>query len=291
MTYLRIVVLSVLNLLAVYLFVAAPAPLPEAGGGREAGDARIPIAAVFEALNTINSEARRIYTARVVGPGKEANLAFSEDWRDPGKEAGPLPALFFRLVASDLTRQREPLSLFLGSDAPINPSNRFTGEQTGRFELIKQDGLPQVFRDSDRNQVGMFADPASAKPCVSCHNDHTASPKKDWRLDDVMGAATWIYPDAEVSPATFSALVRNVYAGVETAWATYLAKSAGFADPPRVGPAWPGKDSRTLPDPKTFLDEVYRASAPAVLRVLNDHLAPPAKGRAGATNQAALRER
>lgn len=289
MIYLRLVVLSVLNLLAVYLFVAAPPPLPEAGAVREAGAKRIPTAALFEALNTVNSEARRIYTARVVGVGKEAGLAFREDWRDADKEAGPLPALFFRLVASDLTKNPEPLSLFLGSDAPINPSNKFTGEQTARFERIKLDGLPQIFQDADKNQVGMFSDPASAKPCVTCHNEHASSPKKDWRLDDAMGAATWIYPERDVSLAEFNGLVRNVYAGVETAWNAYLAKTATFKEPVRIAvDAWPGKDKRVLPDPQTFMTEVYQASAPKVMKILNDRLAPPPKNRPDATQQAKL---
>lgn len=288
MTYFRIVTLSLLNLLAVYLFVAAPPALPEAGAARETGGRRIPIASVFEALNTINTDARRIYTAKVVGVGKEAGLAFSEDWREPAKEAGPLPALFFRLVASDLTKNPEPLSLFLGSDAPINPSNKFTGEQTARFELIKRDGLPQIFADAERQQVGMFSDPASAKPCVTCHNEHTTSPKKDWLLNDVMGAATWIYPNAEVTPAEYASLVRNVYAGVESAWNAYLAKTATFREPPRIGPAWPGKDARVLPDPETFMAEIYQASAPKVQRILNDRLAPPLKGRPDLAKQAQL---
>lgn len=291
MTYLRIAILSALNLFAVYLFVAAPPPLPEAKPLHEAGAKRIPVATLFEAVNTVNSEARRIYTARIVGVAKDAGLAFSEEWRDADKEAGPLPALFFRLVASDLTKNSEPLSLFLGSDAPINPSNKFTGEQTARFELIKVDGRPQIFADADRNQVGMFSDPASAKPCVSCHNEHKASPKTDWKLNDVMGAATWIYPQPDVSPAEFNALVRNVYAGVEAAWNTYLAKTATFHQPVRVAAgAWPGKDLRVLPDPETFMAEVYAASAPKVMRLLNDQLAPPAKGRPDASKQAQLEE-
>lgn len=289
MIYVRLAVLSVLNLLAVYLFVTAPPPLPEPGATRDAGARRIPAAALFEAVNTVNSEARRIYTARIVGAGKEAGLAFREEWRDADKEAGPLPALFFRLVATDLTKNPEPLSLFLGSDAPINPSNKFTGEQTARFARIKADGLPQVFEDADRNQVGMFPDPASAKPCVSCHNEHAASPKKDWRLDDAMGAATWIYPDKDVTSSEFNALVRNVYAGVEAAWKTYLAKTATFREPVRVAAeSWPGKDARVLPDPQTFMAEVYRASAPRVMKILNDALAPPPKSRPDAARQARL---
>lgn len=286
-TFYRIVVLTVLNVLAIYLFVSAPPRLPEASARTAEQGPRIPIAALLTAVYTINSEARRIYTAKVVGSGKEAGLAFKETWADKDVQAGPLPALFFRLVASELTKFPEPLSAFLGSDAAINPSNKFTGEQTERFVRIKRDRAPQIFVDSDKQQVGMFADVASAQPCVTCHNEHQASPKKDWKLNDVMGAATWIYPDPDVSTTEFLKLTGNVYASVSAAWTIYLAKTTSFNDPPRIGRDWPGKGRRALPDAKTFLAEVYQASAPKILKILNDQVKPP-KPPALGTQQARL---
>lgn len=290
-TFYRIILLTLLNVVAVYLFVSAPAKLPELPAKRAEQGPRIPVALLFRAVSTINGEARRMYTARIVGGGKPAGLEFKETWADKDVEAGPLPALFFRLVASELTKFPEPLSAFLGSDAPINPSNKFTGEQTLRFSHIKADGAPQIFVDSDHQQIGMFADIASADPCVTCHNDHSQSPKKDWKRNDVMGAATWIYPDPDVTPAEFLKLTGNVYVAVEAAWKTYLTKSATFRDPPRIGKDWPGKDAsgqpkRVLPDAETFLAEVYRLSAPKIMQILKEQSRSPAN--APGLRQAAL---
>ena len=270
MIFARIAALGVFAIVAVYLFATAPEPLPD--GGNAAADKRISIDRVFEATNTINHEARRIYTARVVGGGLQAGLEFAEDWQKQDRQAGPLPALFLRLVSSELAKRSESLSLFLGSDEPINPSNLFSGEQKIRFLQMKADGRPQVFAGPDGLQVGMYPDVASAAPCVSCHNDHTASPKRNWTLGDVMGATTWLYPAREVSTQEFQEIVATVYSSVESAWRMYLQKAATFSVPPTIGSDWPKAGSRALPDAETFMAEVYGSSAPKVMRILNYHL-------------------
>jgi len=275
MIFAKLVALALLAIVAIYLFVAAPEPLPDKAGPSGSADRRVAIEQVFEAANAINLEARRIYTVRIVGAGQQVGLEFAEDWREKQRQAGPLPALFLRLISSELAKQPEPLGLFLGSNEPINPSNLFTGEQKARFLRMQAANQPQVFATPDGYQVAMYPDVASAEPCVRCHNEHKTSPKRDWKLNDVMGATTWIYPQREVSLAEFLVIVANVYAGVETAWQTFLAKAATFTHPPAVGPQWPKAGARVLPDAQTFMAEVYQASAPRVVRILNRNAVPP----------------
>jgi adenylate cyclase len=267
MTFARVLTLAVLGTVAVYLFATRPEPLPDGSG--TASEKHIPIARVFEAVNAINHEARRIFTARVVGEGQKAGLKFAEDWQHEESEAGPLPALFLRLVSSELAKRSDKLSLFLGSDEPINPSNRFSREQKVRFQQMKTNGHPQLFPTPDGLQVGMYPDVASVAPCVSCHNEHTTSPKRDWKLGDVMGATTWMHPDEEVSLQEFQEIIATVYSCVEGAWRIYLQKTTTFASPPRIGPDWPKAGSPVLPDAETFMAELYGSSAPKVMQVLN----------------------
>lgn len=186
--------------------------------------------------------------------------------------------MFLRLVSSELTRRPAPLGLFLGSNEAINASNLFTGEQKVRFLRVRAARKPQLFAAPDGQQVAMYPDVASAEPCVSCHNAHKASPKRDWRLNDVMGATTWIYPEADVSPEQFVAIVTDLYASVESAWRIYLAKAATFAAPPVIGSGWPKAGARELPDAETFMAEVYRSTAPKVMRIFTRNLAATPAG-------------
>ena len=82
----------------VYLFATAPAPLPEAPERSGSRNAVIPVSELFDTVNLVNAKTRQIWTSRIVGKGMEAGLKFEEHWLDDGEEAGPLPALFVRMV-------------------------------------------------------------------------------------------------------------------------------------------------------------------------------------------------
>lgn len=262
-----IIALGSFSCLALYLFVTAPPPLP-LEAGRAEGARMLPVARLFDAVNAINDAARRTYTARVVGPGGQAGLKFGEDWAEPGVEKGPLPALFLRLAAARMETKPPPLGLYLGSDAPINASNLFTGAQAAAFARLRENQAP-VFSTSEReDQVGMYPDYASAQPCVTCHNEHPDSPRKDWVLNEVMGATTWTFPDASLSSARALEVTEAFYRAVEEAYQAYLDKAAGFATPVPVGPIWPDKAARVLPDAATFMAEVRAGAGAVVLEAL-----------------------
>jgi adenylate cyclase len=266
MSFGRLAVLLSLAVLGVYFFVTAPAPLPEHGAAK--AERSVPIGEVFDTIDAINAGARKLYTAKVVGEGKKAGLKFEEDWYKDGVEAGPLPALFMRMVAEKLQKKTPQVGLFLGSDKPINPSNLFKGEQAARFESIRADGKPQKFAMPDGFQVAMYADIASAKPCVTCHNEHKDTPKKDWKLDDVMGASTWTFERAMVTPDEYRRIVAVVYEAVGEAYSDYLAKAKTFADPPLIGTDWPAEGQRAVPDAATLMSAVYVETGGRSLRDL-----------------------
>ncbi len=266
MTVLRIVLIGGFTCLGVYLFATAPPPLSEEAEVAEG--CQHPVEDLFAVTNHINSVARGIYTKRIVGGGMAAGLKFGEEWREPGVEQGPLPALFLRETAANLEAMPPPLGLYLGSDAPINPSNLFSDAQMGAFETVKATHKPVISEDALAGHVAMYPDIASVAPCVSCHNEHKDSPKTDWRLNDVMGATTWTYPKSQVTTEEFWSVINAMFAAVEQTYEAYLSKVSGFSHPAKIGQEWPSEGNKHLPNGEIFMAQVRREAADEVLRLV-----------------------
>ncbi|MBP8809168.1 MAG: DUF3365 domain-containing protein [Kofleriaceae bacterium] len=247
---------------SVYLFATAPPPLPAAGAA-EPG-ATIAIERVFELLNEENRLVRALWTTEIVSPGPAVGLRFDEAWRDPAIEAGPLPALFLRETARELERRGLGLALFLGSDYPIAAANRFAGGQVDRLAALRSGAGPQhFFEPSLGRHTAMFADLAVADACVTCHNEHPTSPKRDWQKGDVMGATTWMYPRPKLSSDEALRLVGALRASIRVAYQHYLDEAATFKEPPEVGTRWP-REGRYLPSADVFMAEHARRAAPTL---------------------------
>lgn len=253
-------------LLAIYLFASRPEPL--AATDRQSTKVSIPIQRVFDTLDAINAEARTIYTVRIVGAGLQAGLKFGEDWAEPGQDKGPLPAIFLRLVAANLEAKPTPIGLYLGSDAPINKSNLFEGQEAIAFAGMKASMTPAHTLVSGIGAVGLYPDFASAAPCVTCHNDHPDSPKTDWKLGDVMGATTWTYPREVVDTKDYHAAINALLDATAEAYDAYLAKSQTFENPPEISRKWPNDSAAVLPDRTSFMAALRQAAAPHVLNGL-----------------------
>lgn len=274
------IALAALAVVGIYLFATAPADLDEDGvGARD-----VPVETLFRLLNAENASIRKIYTGEIVTPGQKAGLRFHEDWKKKDVHAGPLPALLLRETANRLQQRIPELSLFLGSSYPIEISNKFKGAQQTYFEQIEKDREPRFFLDaSTGRQTAMFADIASAPACVTCHNDHPKSPRKDWKQDDVMGATTWSFPRDRLSTDEVIAILAAYRASALDAYDAYLKKTASFDDKekPKVGDQWP-KDGLFVPDAKTFRDRVETQNSIASLNLLLDLRAPGRREVAGA---------
>lgn len=254
----NIITVLILVALIIYLFVQAPAPLPEED--RITGE-KIPINTVFQLVAAENNVARTLWTREIVGMGKKSGLKFDENWRDNDVQAGPLPALFLREAATSLEKNVIRLSLFLGSDFPIKSSNLFTGLQKEAFTKIKTNHQPQFFYVPDTElYTGMFPDYASVKPCVSCHNDHPDSPKTDWVLNDVMGATTWSYPSENVNRDELIKIIASLRKGFRDAYTAYIEKAATFSRKPEIGARWP-REGYFLPSADVFINEFSKRAS------------------------------
>ena len=225
---------------------------------------------VLEMVSKENDITRTLYTKAIVGKGKAKGMKFDEDWRKDDIEAGPLPALFLRGIATSIQKSPIPLGLYLGSDFPINNANKFEGEQAELFEKIKENQEPQFFFDETQGlHTAMFVDLASAAACVSCHNDHPQTAKDDWVLGDVMGATTWQYPkDSLTYKGTIDVL--DAYAqGTVDIYVEYLNEIAEFktSEKPVIGKKWPA-EGNYLPSAEVFLDSVRKLSSYETLKTL-----------------------
>ncbi|MFZ5637577.1 MAG: c-type heme family protein [Pseudomonadota bacterium] len=273
-----VLALAGLTVAGIYLFATAPADIEAGTGTRD-----VPVETLFRLLDAENASIRAIYTGEIVTPGLKVGLKYREDWKSADVHAGPLPALLLRETANRLQRRVPDLSLFLGSKYPIEASNLFKGGQSRYFESIERDRKPQFFLDESTGRyTAMFPDIASAPACVSCHNDHAKSPRKDWKQGDIMGATTWSFARETLSTDEVIAILGAYREAALDAYGSYLKKAEEFetAARPQLGERWP-KDGLFLPDADTFRKRVEEKNSIASLNLLLQARAPAERAVAG----------
>lgn len=212
----------------------------------------------LKVIARLNDDYRTLYTKKIVGDGKKSGLKFDEKWLNNEVEAGPLPALFLRSTSSFLEKSTVPLGLYLGSDFPISQSNLLTGIQAEKFKEIRKDSLPKFFfNPATKRHIAMFADYASADACVSCHNNHESSPKKDWKLNDIMGVTTWSFPHDSLTTNELIELINVYNHSALSTYSAYLDKTKTFEDSkkPIIGEKWPNA-GYYLPSLQKFSDTI-----------------------------------
>lgn len=253
-------------LLALYLFVSAPPELPDGARGGKA----IPAESALALLDAESAAIRALYTREIVGAGTKQGLAFREDWKKDEVRAGPLPALLLRETSNRLQMRVPELSLFLGSDFPLVKENLFTGAQAAHYQEVKKTLRPKFFFDTAQGRTtAMFPDRASAQACVTCHNEHPNTPKKDWVLNEPMGATTWSYAGRQVPSETMLRMIAMLRKSAVDSYGAYLQKVDRFdaAARPAVGDKWP-RDGFYLPDLETFRKAVEAQNSAATLNGL-----------------------
>lgn len=163
-----------------------------------AADEGIPPAVVADYLHAVIESDRTVYTVHVVErQQKQGKLAAAEDWRVSGTL--PLPAQFLSESANLAALTGSKVQYRLIALHPINKQNAPHTE-------FEHKGLVEVEKDPEHSysgtiQVGeeryfqaIYADRAVSEACVACHNTHPRSPKKDFKLHDIMGAIVITIP-------------------------------------------------------------------------------------------------
>ncbi|TNF36752.1 MAG: DUF3365 domain-containing protein [Gammaproteobacteria bacterium] len=157
----------------------------------------VPVKAMADALHLVMDSDRTIYTQKVVNRlvKKEKVIKASEHFED--EKALVLPAQMFRFGAELVAKRAEALpdvnfSYSLQSLWPVNKQNapKTDAEKAGLKFVAENKGKNYYTEEvlgGKKYFTAVYADTAVAPVCVSCHNEHPDTPKKDFKIGDVMG--------------------------------------------------------------------------------------------------------
>ena len=162
-----------------------------------AADATVSVKAMADALHLVMDSDRSVYTKKIVNRlvKKEKVIKASEHFEDD--KALVLPAQMFRFGSELAMKRAEKLddvdfSYTLQSLWPINRQNapKTDAEKTGLKYVAENKGKNYYTTEKLGDKTyftAIYADTGVAPVCVSCHNKHPDTPKKDFKLGDVMG--------------------------------------------------------------------------------------------------------
>ena len=173
--------------------------LPLAAGDKELDVPKcISAATVAEYLHSVIQADRTFYTTEIVERMQMRGIVVaSENWREMGKL--PLPAQFLMEAGRLISQEGRGLRIRLISNWAINKANRPTSEfeQKGLTEvLVNPDSPYTATMTTDGTAVfqAIYADKAVSQSCVGCHNAHPDSPRRDFKLRDVIGGLVLTLP-------------------------------------------------------------------------------------------------
>jgi hypothetical protein len=160
-------------------------------GTKKAAQAGIPAERVADLLHTVIQADRTFYTVHVVERLQEKGVVVaSENWRD--SKTLPLPAQFLQESARLAVNTPAKVGYRLISLWPINKQNgpKTEAEQKGLWETSQHPDHPYtevVLNGRDLYLEAIYADRAVSQACIGCHNAHQDSPRRDFKMNDVMG--------------------------------------------------------------------------------------------------------
>lgn len=150
----------------------------------------IPARTVGDYLHAV-IEADRTFYAQHVVERMEAMLIVtaSEKWRE--EKALPLPVQFLREASRGLHVRDVPFRYRLISPWPLNPRNLASseGQEQALRQVVEYGDVVEdtVMLNGKPYFQAIYPDRAVSRACVSCHNTHPKGPKRDFKLNDVMG--------------------------------------------------------------------------------------------------------
>jgi hypothetical protein len=153
--------------------------------------AGIPPEIVADYVHAIIEADRTLYTTDVVERMQQRGIVVaSENWEQ--HNTLPLPAQFLAKAAHLAAEKSPGVHYRLISFWPIRERNRPASafERTGLEAVLMQPDRPfteVVERGGKLYFLAMYADRAVSQACIGCHNAHPDSPKRDFKINDVMG--------------------------------------------------------------------------------------------------------
>lgn len=162
------------------------------GGETEKAAGGIDPQTFADSLFAVMSSDRAVYTQKVVNrlQNDEKVIKASEHFEDD--KALPLPAQMFRFGSEMVAEKTDKFTYQLLSLWPINKQNApKTDVEKQGLEFIAANPGKNFYADEElggkKYFTAVYADKAVAPACVTCHNDHKDTPKKDFKIGDTMG--------------------------------------------------------------------------------------------------------
>lgn len=186
-----IMTMSLTAILALVLYV-----FPATGHAADAPN--VPAEKVAAFIHAVIESHRAFYTVHVVERLEEqAGIKVDAEWRTH-KKTLPLPMQFVS-DSSNMFTKLTGLRYRLISLWPINPKNgpRDQADKKGLESLLERPEQPVTRTIHIENQTyfhAIYADPAVSQACIACHNTHPKSPKKDFKIGEVMGGLVIEFP-------------------------------------------------------------------------------------------------
>ena len=215
------------------------------------------IHSVIEANRTIYSE---VVVERLAAT---ISLEATENWES--ENTLPLPAQFLALSSRMLKEKGVGMNYRLISLWPINSNN-------GPKSIFEKAALQKFFDDPSSAQVStsldngkkvftaVYPDLAVVQACVTCHNKHHKSQKRDFKLGDIMGGIVISFPVSVIegnshaqliSPEVTSDYIHSILESDRTIYSKNIVDRLQNKNIVSASENWWNKN--TLPLPSQFL--------------------------------------
>ena len=151
----------------------------------------VPVRLAADFIHSVIEANRTFYSKHVVERLENAiSLKATENWEE--ENTLPLPAQFLNLSSKISNARGIGMKYRLISLSPINPNNSPSSdlEKLGMLEIMENPKEPftwTIQKGARRIFQAIYPDLGITESCVTCHNNHPKSSKKDFEVGDVMG--------------------------------------------------------------------------------------------------------
>jgi hypothetical protein len=158
----------------------------------------VPPETVADYLRAVIMAHRHFYTIHIANRLRQERIVdVSENWKT--NHSLPLPVQLVQETSEIAELTGPNVRYRLISQWPINKANAATSEfeRRGLKEVQARPTRPYdstVEGSAEQLFEAVYADVAVTAACVECHNAHPSSPKKDFKVGDVMGGLVISFP-------------------------------------------------------------------------------------------------
>lgn len=155
--------------------------------------------AVADYVYAVVQNHRTFYTTHVVQLLEEQGVAKAGGEWATQKKTIPLPVQVINETSQGFSAKFSGLRYQLVSLWPINvknaPRDQLDKNSLEGLSLRPERPISRIIKIEDQSYFrAIYPDIAVSQTCVSCHNSHPNSPKKDFQVGDIMGGLVIEFP-------------------------------------------------------------------------------------------------